>query len=133
MPIHPDLRLLYPPNWLELASQIKFERAGGRCKWCNRPYGERVWVIKDGGWLDPITGAQYNDQVPLIGQSQLTDWPKGRFVKTILSCAHLDHLAALCQRCHLRHDRLQHQQSAYRHRRQHRAIADLFEGEHDRV
>ena len=142
MPIHPDLRSLYPPNWRALANQIKFERAGGRCEWCHRPHGEWVWVIKDGGWLDPRTGAHYNDQGQLVSQSQLSDWPQGRFVKTILTCAHLDqnpannhpsNLAALCQRCHLRHDRLQHQQSAYRHRRQHGAIADLFEGEHDRV
>ncbi len=142
MPINPVYRYLYPPNWRELAHQVKFERAGGRCEWCGRAHGERVLVIKAGGWLDPNTGEQYDDQGQVVGRCRMSDWPEGRFVKTILSCAHLDqnpannhpgNLAALCPRCHLRHDRLQHQQSAYRHRRQHWAIADLFEGEHDRV
>ena len=54
------------------------------------------------------------------------EWPKGRLRETIPTCAHLDqnpthndptNLAALCPRCHLRHDRRQHIQSAYRNRR----------------
>ena len=32
MPINPEFRGLYPPHWRELANQIKFERAGGRCE-----------------------------------------------------------------------------------------------------
>ena len=61
---------------------------------------------------------------------------KGGLVKTILTCAHLDqnpthndptNLAALCPRCHLRHDRRQHIQSAYRNRRKRWAVRDLFD------
>jgi hypothetical protein len=36
------------------------------------------------------TGAQYNDQGQVIGQCHVSEWPEGRWVKTILSCAHLD-------------------------------------------
>ncbi len=47
------------------------------------------------------------------------------------TCAHLDHnpanLASLCPRCHLRHDRQQHLQSARRNRRRRWAIRDLFD------
>lgn len=136
MPIHPDLRPLYPPDWRELAARIKFERAGGRCEWCGRPHGERVWVIQAGGWLDPETGERYDERGRALGMYLPSDWPAGRFVTTILTCAHLDqnpahndpaNLAALCPRCHLRHDRRQHVQSAYRNRRQRWAVADLFD------
>lgn len=137
MPINPDLRHLYPPDWRELANYIKFERAGSRCEWCGRPHGKPVWVIQSGGWLDPETGARYDDRGQLLGGCPLEDWPEGRFVKTILTCAHLDqnpthnnpaNLASLCPRCHLRHDRQQHIQSAYRNRRKYWAVKDLFDG-----
>ena len=29
MPIRPELKPLYPPNWSELSRQVRFERAGG--------------------------------------------------------------------------------------------------------
>ena len=53
----------------------------------------------------------------------------------MLTVAHLDHapehndpanLAALCQRCHLAHDRDQHRQSARQTRRAGKALGDLF-------
>ena len=136
MPIHPDLRPLYPPNWRELANHIKFERAGGRCEWCGREHGTTVLVIAGGGWLDPETGECHDDQGRSLGFYLQADWPVGRWVKTILTCAHLDqnpthndrtNLAALCPRCHLRHDRRQHIQSAYRNRRKRWAVRDLFD------
>jgi hypothetical protein len=108
MPITLELRPLYPSNWRELANWIKFERAGGHCEWCGRS----------------------------LGLCHQPDWPAGRFVTTILSCAHLDqnpanndpsNLASLCPRCHLRHDRRQHIQSAYRNRRKQWAVRDLFD------
>ena len=136
MPIHPDLRYLYPPNWRELANQIKFERAVDRCEWCGREHGVTVLVIGEGGWLDPETGEEYDERGRLLGWRRPSDWPARRFVTTILSCAHLDqnpanndpaNLASLCPRCHLRHDRQQHVQSAYRNRRKRWAVRDLFD------
>ena len=67
MPIHPDLRHLYPPNWRKLANQIKFERAGGRCEWCGREHGVMMLVIGEGGWLDPETGEEYDERGRLLG------------------------------------------------------------------
>ena len=136
MPIHPDLRPLYPPDWRALANRIKFERAGGRCERCGRPHGRWVWVIKSGGWLDPDTGERFGERGRALGSYRALDWPEGRLVKTILTCAHLDqnpahndpsNLASLCPRCHLRHDRQQHVQSAYRNRRRQWAVRDLFD------
>ena len=80
MPIRPELRHLYPKNWDEISLRIRFERAGNRCEWC-QPENYKP---------HPITGSE-----------------------VVLTVAHLDHdptnnddnnLAALCQRCHNRHD-----------------------------
>lgn len=138
MPIHPDLRPLYPSNWRELADGVKFERAKGRCERCGRPHGEPVWVFKYGGWIDPNTGKRYDGQGRPADVLETAEWPEGRFVKTVLTCAHLDqnpanndqtNLAALCQRCHLQHDREHHRRRAYQNRRRPWAVADLFETE----
>jgi hypothetical protein len=32
MPIKPENKALYPPNWNEISAGIKFGRAGGRCE-----------------------------------------------------------------------------------------------------
>lgn len=64
-----------------------------------------------------------------------------RFTKVVLATAHLDHdpgnntfpnLKALCQRCHIIHDKAEHvrqRQITYRKRR---AIGDLFLGRYPR-
>ncbi|HOW62165.1 MAG TPA: hypothetical protein P5284_03315 [Candidatus Contendobacter sp.] len=136
MPIHHDLRPLYPLDWRALANRIKFERAGGRCEWCGRPHGVRVLVVGEGGWLDPETGERYDDRGRSLGRCRVSDWPAGRFVTTVLSCAHLDqnpanndpaNLASLCPRCHWRHDRQQHIRSARYNRRKRWAVGDLFD------
>ncbi len=56
--------------------------------------------------------------------------------RVVLTMAHLDHtpehndpanLRALCCHCHLLWDAEHHRQSAYRHRRAHKAWGDLFD------
>ncbi len=141
-------RKAYPKNWKAISNAIRFGRAGGRCERCGRPHGVTVWVSDDGSWGDPVTGRRYNDRGQPLNAGAMSEWPQGRRVKTILTCAHLDHdpthndgmesggpvlppaqsnLRGLCQRCHLRHDRLQHAQNAYRTRRRGKAIRDLFD------
>lgn len=92
MPIRPEARGLYPDNWRELSKRIRFERAQNRCEWCGAENYQ----------LHPVTGS-----------------------KVILTVAHVDHdptnndeanLAALCQRCHLRHDAKEHASNARRTR-----------------
>ena len=74
----------YHPKWSLISRLIRFKRAKNKCEWC----GAENYVPH------PITGS-----------------------KVILTVAHVDHdkdnnsfenLAALCQRCHLRHDIGQH-------------------------
>lgn len=74
----------YHPKWSLISRLIRFRRAENRCEQC----------AAENYQPHPITGS-----------------------KVVLTVAHLDHdkdnnkfdnLAALCQRCHLYHDRWQH-------------------------
>ena len=100
MPIRADLRLLYPANWKAISLRRR-EAAAWRCEWCQARQGEP----------NPFTGSI-----------------------VVLTVAHLDrdpsnnpedgsNHAALCQRCHLNHDREQHMRNAAVTRR--RAMATL--------
>ena len=103
----------YPVNWkTEIRPRI-LERAHNKCEWCrveNYAVGARDI---DGEWWneDDIDGLQSDQGYYLFGE-----YPK--IVKIVLTIAHLhepdpmncadDNLAALCQRCHLNHDRPHH-------------------------
>lgn len=74
----------YHPKWKKISEFIRFYRARNRCEWCGAENYK----------LHPITNS-----------------------KVVLTVAHIDHnkennsffnLAALCQKCHLNHDRAQH-------------------------
>ena len=58
----------------------------------------------------------------------------------VLATAHLDHdptnnrprnLKAFCQRCHMLHDRKEHQRRRWLTLRQRKALGDLFLGQYD--
>ncbi len=75
---------IYHPKWKLISRLIRFKRAQNKCEWC---------------------GAENYQPHPLTGS------------KVILTVAHIDrnkdnnrfnNLAALCQRCHLNHDKEQH-------------------------
>ena len=74
----------YHPKWSLISRLIRFKRAQNKCEWCGAANYE----------AHPETGS-----------------------KVILTVAHIDrdrrnnrfnNLAALCQKCHLNHDRKQH-------------------------
>ncbi len=77
---------LYPANWDELARECK-DKAGWKCEQCNVAHGTE-----------------------LVGRK------RGNRYKVRITAAHLDHdpenpnprLMALCEACHLRHDRFLH-------------------------
>lgn len=142
MPIKPELRGYYPLDWPELSHSIRFRRAKGRCDHCQRPHGKLICVFNDGRWYDP-EAVCWRDGKGRRLRTNLSD-PEAlpvelghSWTKVAIACAHLDHdlsnntstnLAALCQRCHLLHDRPEH----LRRRRitylRRRAIGDLFAG-----
>lgn len=81
MPIRPENKLRYPKDWKARSRFVRFYRAKNRCEWC---------------------GCENYQPHPVTGS------------KVVLTVAHVhDHrpeassllnLAALCQRCHNRHD-----------------------------
>ncbi len=119
MPINPAN---YPPDWPSISRRIRHERAGNKCEWCdvvNHAIGARDRLDE---WHDAssIECMSYSAGVHYFGES----YPK--IIKIVLTVAHIDHdttnnaddnLAALCQRCHLRHDAKHHAKNAAQTRR----------------
>jgi len=99
----------YHPDWKAISLRIRKEMAQDRCEWCGRANGS-VWLRgpgPDAEWTPAAEGHQA-DALLECGY---------RFTRVVLTVAHVDHdktnnaednLAALCQRCHLNHDRKQH-------------------------
>jgi 5-methylcytosine-specific restriction endonuclease McrA len=122
MPIKLENRHRYPPDWRAIRAAI-LERAGHRCERCGVP--NRVW-------RNHRTDAWTHDAG--LAEAWLLDGDK--IARIVLTVAHLDHtpehndptnLRALCQRCHLAHDREQHRTTAYHTRRTGKALGDLFD------
>jgi hypothetical protein len=137
MPVRDDLRWFYPIDWPLISERIRFGRAKGRCERCGRPHKRLLAQLPDGRWYDPELKSWRDDRGADAPWPDIVDYAGTRPKLSLLSTAHLDHdpqnshprnLAALCQRCHLTHDRAEH----LRRRRlgwlRRRAIGDLFEG-----
>lgn len=133
MPIRPENRDRYPPDWPEIRKRI-LARAQHRCEWegCaafHRQLGywrDEVWVplpraLRDAGVDKPCIVA--SKEGPL------------KIIMIVLTIAHLDHvpehcdddnLRAWCQRHHLRYDAQHHAQTAYATRRARANTRELF-------
>lgn len=104
MPVRPETKHLYGPSWRQISQAIK-ERAGWRCECaghCGQDHGGRCVELHN-------ERAQWTGPDPLLGAP--------RRVRVCLTVAHLNHrpddnrgenLLALCQACHLAHDRDEH-------------------------
>jgi 5-methylcytosine-specific restriction endonuclease McrA len=118
----------YPTDWKDISLQVRAE-AGNRCEWCGahnksviRRYSknEKVKAPKKYPGLDWIQYTSILETDGRVMRPEDMSWARLRFhglTKIILTVAHLDrdstnnareNLAALCQRCHLRHDIHQH-------------------------
>lgn len=140
MPIRPENRFFYPIDWKELSEVIRFERAKGCCEGCSRPHGQLVSHLGDGRWWDAAQNTWRNGQGRKLKLAPLECLPADMPVQTTrvyLACAHLDHdlsnndavnLRALCQRCHILHDRPEHLRQRWFTYRVRKALGDLFLG-----
>jgi 5-methylcytosine-specific restriction endonuclease McrA len=81
MPIRPEMRARYPKDWALRSRFVRFVRAKGVCEWCGAEHSKP----------HPITGSV----VVLTTAHVFDDRPEA---------SSLLNLAALCQRCHNRHD-----------------------------
>ena len=82
MPIKPENKARYPVDWKTRSRFVRFVRARNKCEWCGAKNHEP----------HPITGSR----VVLTTAHVYDRRPEA---------ASLLNLAALCQRCHLNHDR----------------------------
>ena len=137
MPIREELRWFYPIDWPLISRYIRFERARGRCETCGRPHGFHLVQLADGRWLDESANVWRDDTGHPASWPDIVDWAAATRRRYHLATAHLDHqpqnsaprnLAALCQRCHLRHDRLAHRRQRRLTLLARRAAGDLFTG-----
>lgn len=139
MPIRREHRWFYPVDWTELSALIRFDRAKSRCEECGRPHGQLVPHLGDGRWWDAEVSMWRNGR----GRALKTLPPPDRWnatlrtTRVVLACAHLNHnpsdnrsrnLKAFCQRCHMIHDRPEHQRRRLLTLRMKKAIGDLFLG-----
>ena len=81
MPIRPEMAQRYPRDWKLRSRFIRQYRARGKCEWCGAENGN---PSPHTGKLVVLTVAHVYDKRP--------------------EAAGLLNLAALCQRCHNRHD-----------------------------
>jgi hypothetical protein len=97
MPIRPEMRNVYPPDWKKISERIRKVRAGNRCE-CTGQCGTHHGAC----------GALNYQPHPRTGSS------------VVLTVMHLDHdpshcddenLMAGCQACHLAYDRDHHAQT----------------------
>lgn len=111
----PMQRDKYPPDWDDISRQVR-EEAGQKCEWCGVANGAVGARDRTGEWHDEEDIHEMNAGV---GDRLFGEWPK--IIRIVLTVAHIDHdttngdrsnLAALCQRCHLNHDRPQHMANA---------------------
>jgi 5-methylcytosine-specific restriction endonuclease McrA len=125
MPIRPEFRQFYGDEWLTRRDQI-LDRANHRCERCGKPDRQKVYVgvALPAFWYDPEF-KRWRDGNGSVTAKCLWHIPQRRLVSVILTVAHLNHdprdnrdenLAALCQRCHLLHDRKHHAATARRTR-----------------
>lgn len=97
MPIRPENRARYPPNWRDIRAAI-LERAGNCCEGSPAYPGCRA----ENGKPHPVTGSKV-----VLTTAHLED--------PIENCD-LNNLRAWCQRCHLTYDAQRHARNARRAR-----------------
>ncbi len=140
MPIRPEFKWLYPIDWPQLSAMIRFERAKGRCEECARPHGREVRHLGDGRWWDEDRQSWRDSRGRPLPRLVKIDTVE-RVTKVVLATAHLDHdptnnpprnLKALCQRCHMLHDRPEHRRRRWLTLRMRKAMGDLFSGTYSR-
>lgn len=110
----------YPPDWKTISLAVR-ARAGQKCEWCGAP--NRQWILRDRKpeLFQTVRIGETVKKVPFLDFSipfpqtfAAKHYRDAGMTKIIITVAHLDrdrannepeNLAALCQRCHLNHDR----------------------------
>jgi len=143
MPIRPENKARYPNDWKAISKRVR-EAAGQRCQQCCAPNGEQIfrftsedygnaptYMTTDGDVHHAETGDRIDDVPPCF----ITDVHDGKWVRVVLTVAHLDHtpencadenLRAWCQRCHNLYDMPMRKAGIAQRARQAKADGELF-------
>lgn len=136
MPIRPENRDRYPADWKAISERVR-EEAGQKCEWCKAPNGQ---IICRGQGAQSETymlarGETFCDKTGgFLGLSRGSEYV-GRYVKVVLTVAHLDHqpencarenLRALCQKCHNAYDAPMRRAGMAERAKANFAVGDLF-------
>ena len=120
MPIKPENKNLYPPDWKSIRLEV-LERDGNKCKFCGlENYVEGARDTSGKFWsLAQFENGDVERYDPDFGVEK---HKTKKSIKIVLTIAHLNHnpqdngekgdrpnLAALCQKCHLNYDQKHHQ------------------------
>lgn len=121
MPIKPENRKLYPPNWPEISRRIRVERAYNLCEVCgvkNYSVGYRIdgqfFTLAKPPYDHPAGFTEFMAAIELLWHYNDCCDQDPKAIVIILTVAHLDHdpsncvdnnLLAMCQRCHNIYDR----------------------------
>ena len=109
MPIRPENRKLYPPDWPAISRRIRFERAKGQCEWID----DGLRCQAKHGHAHPSTGST-----------------------VVLTTMHLDHdptncddsnLLAACQQHHNAYDRAHRNETRGRTMRARKNTLEMFD------
>jgi hypothetical protein len=122
MPIRPELRHFYTGAWRETRLRI-LQRAKNRCERCRKPNRVEVVMRTWHGrmWWRPLTANLWRTEAGRLHRTPDSGCYRERYTNVVLTIAHLnqiagddrdENLAALCQWCHLTHDRQQHIRSS---------------------
>lgn len=105
MPIRPEMKSAYPPDWPAISRRIRFERAGGKCEWpgCEARHGEPHPVT---GSKVVLTTAHLNHDPADCRDSNLASW---------------------CQLHHNAYDAANRRAGIRERARMNAAVSDLFE------
>lgn len=122
MPIRAEVRSFYGWEWRRVARPRILKRAGDKCEHCQVPNGKMVARVDAlPGWWFSLEGEIHDATGALKGMFRGSELDVDRLVVIKLSIAHLnqtsgddrdENLAALCQCCHLKHDRAVNKEAA---------------------
>ncbi|HKU79612.1 MAG TPA: hypothetical protein VJQ42_07180 [Rhodanobacteraceae bacterium] len=136
MPIRPEMRGRYPADWKLRSRFVRMVRSRGRCEWCGV---QQYAVVLRGSWRVVDQHASYAEARQDVADKYASSFGLDAtdpcpWTIVVLTTAHVHdqrpeaasllNLAALCQRCHNRHDLPMRRANAQARRRQH--TPDLF-------
>ena len=125
MPIKVENAAKYPADWKAIRQEV-LERAGHKCEQCGVP--NHAWRIRPTGqWsMDEVAAIDMAEHVRDITYIVLTIAHRNHDPSDCGTLGNRPNLAALCQRCHLAHDKQHHLRNSWNTRRAKKRTAELF-------